>query len=87
MSPERKRWSSIDEVRRRLGPNKISERRACKVLGQPRGTQRYSKRRAADEAKLLEEMRRIARKRPLGLAALGFTMRLANEIGRSITSE
>lgn len=63
MSPERKR-RTIDEVRRRLGPDKISERRACKVLGQPRGTQRYSKRRAADEAKLLEEMRRIARKRP-----------------------
>ena len=63
MSPERKRCT-IDEVRRRLGPDKISERRACKVLGQPRGTQRYSKRRAADEAKLLEEMRRIARKRP-----------------------
>ena len=85
MSPERKRCT-IDEVRRRLGPDKISERRACKVLGQPRGTQRYSKRRAADEAKLLEEMRRIARKRPR-LAALGFTMRLANEVGRSITSE
>jgi len=63
VSPERKR-RTIDEVRRRLGPDKISERRACKVLGQPRGTQRYSKRRAADEAKLLEEMRRIARKRP-----------------------
>jgi len=52
VSPERKRCT-IDEVRRRLGPDKISERRACKVLGQPRGTQRYSKRRAADEAKLL----------------------------------
>ena len=62
MSPKRRRTS--DEVRRRLGPDKISERRACRVLGQPRGTQRYSKRRAADEAKLLEEMRRIARKRP-----------------------
>ena len=63
MSPERKR-RTVDEVRRRLGPEKVSERRACKVLGQPRGTQRYAKRRPADEAKLLEEMRRIARKRP-----------------------
>ena len=62
MSPERKR-RTVDEVRRRLGPEKVSERRACKVLGQPRGTQRYTKRRPADEAKLLEEMRQIARKR------------------------
>ena len=62
MNPERKR-RTLEEVRRRLGPEKVSERRACKVLGQPRGTQRYAKRRPADEAKLLEEMRRIARKR------------------------
>ena len=62
MSPERKR-RTVEEVRRRLGPEKVSERRACKVLGQPRGTQRYTKRRPADEAKLLEEMRQIARKR------------------------
>ena len=62
MNPERKR-RTLEEARRRLGPEKVSERRACKVLGQPRGTQRYAKRRPADEAKLLEEMRRIARKR------------------------
>ena len=62
MSPERKR-RTVDEVRRRLGSDKVSERRVCKVLGQPRGMQRYAKRRPADEAKLLEEMRRIARKR------------------------
>jgi putative transposase len=34
------------------------------VLGQSRSTQRYVKRRPADEAKLLAEMRRIARRRP-----------------------
>jgi putative transposase len=62
VSPERKR-RTVDEVRRRLGPEKVSERRACKVLGQPRGTQRYTKRRPADEAKLLKEMRQIALKR------------------------
>jgi putative transposase len=62
VSPERKR-RTVDEVRRRLGPEKVSERRACKVLGQPRGTQRYARHRPADEARLLEEMRRIARQR------------------------
>ena len=34
------------------------------MLGQSRGTQRYVKRRLADEAKLLAEMRRIAARRP-----------------------
>ena len=63
VSPERKR-RTVEEVRRRLGPEKISERRACQVLGQSRSTQRYVKRRPADEAKLLAEMRRIARRRP-----------------------
>ena len=63
MSPERKR-RTVEEVRRRLGPEKISERRACQVLGQSRSTQRYVKRRPADEAKLLAGMRRIARRRP-----------------------
>ena len=42
----------------------MSERRACKVLGQPRGTQRYIQRRPADEVKLLAEMRQIAARRP-----------------------
>ena len=51
-------------VRRRLGVERISERRACRVLGQSRTTQRYQPRRSADEGKLLAEMRRIARQRP-----------------------
>jgi putative transposase len=63
VSPERRRRTVV-EVRRRLGPQKVSERRACRVLGQSRNTQRYAKRRLADEAKLLAEMRDIARKRP-----------------------
>lgn len=36
-------------MQRELG---VSERRACRVLGQPRGTQRYEKRPAEDEAQL-----------------------------------
>ena len=52
------------EVRRQLGPEKVSERRACRVLDQPRTTQRYRPRRPADERKLLSEMRNIAYRRP-----------------------
>lgn len=63
MSPEQRR-TVIEEVRRSLGPTKISERRACLVLGQSRSTQRYQKRLPADEAKLLAEMRRLARRHP-----------------------
>jgi transposase InsO family protein len=40
-------------VQRELG---VSERRACRVLGQPRGTQRYQKRELADEAQLKERV-------------------------------
>lgn len=34
----------------------VSERRACRVIGQPRGTQRYAKRPLVDEAQLRERM-------------------------------
>ena len=63
MSPERRR-RVISEVRHRLGPDRISERRACRVLDQPRGTHRYRARRPADEQQLLSAMRRLARRRP-----------------------
>ena len=52
------------EVRRCLGPARVSQRCACKVLGQCRDTQRYVKRRPADEVKLLTEMRQITRCHP-----------------------
>ena len=63
MSPERRR-RTIAGVRRRLGSDKVSERRACRVLGQPRSTQRYRSRRREDEPRLLGEMRSLARQRP-----------------------
>ena len=63
MSPKRRR-QVVDEVRRRLGPDKVSQRRACRVLDQPRSTQRYRRRRPDDEQQLLEEMRQLAAKRP-----------------------
>ena len=54
----------MDEVRRRWGPGRVSQRRACRVLEQPRSTQRYRTLRPADEKRLLREMRRVARRRP-----------------------
>jgi putative transposase len=63
VSPERRR-RTVEEVRRRLGPEKVSERRACRVLEQPRNTQRYKAQRPAQDESLLKEMRRMARLRP-----------------------
>ena len=54
----------MELVRRRLGPEKASERRVCRVLGQPRATQRYASLRAEQDKALLEEMRSIAAERP-----------------------
>lgn len=54
----------MESVRRRLGPKKASERRVCRVLGQPRGTQRYESKRPKLDAELLAEMRSISAKRP-----------------------
>ncbi len=51
-------------MRTRLGPERVSERRACRVLRQPRNTQRYQSCRANDELSLLREMRLLARQRP-----------------------
>ncbi len=63
MSPERKRRTVVS-VGRRLGPEKISQRRACRVLGQPRATQRYASKRAEQDKELLAEMRSISAERP-----------------------
>lgn len=63
MSPEQRR-TAIEAVRRSLGLDRVSERRACQVLGQSRSTQRYVKHPPAEEAKLLAQMRRLARRHP-----------------------
>jgi hypothetical protein len=51
-------------VRSRLGPEKVSERCVCRVLGQPHNTQRYQSRRTDDEPGLFHEMRLLTRQRP-----------------------
>jgi len=43
----------VEQVQQVLG---VSERRACRVIGQPRGTQRYARRQAEDEEQLRERV-------------------------------
>ena len=42
----------------------VSERRACRVLGQPRSTQRYEPMRPDQDRHLVAEMAKLRRKRP-----------------------
>ena len=63
MSPERRR-RTVDAVRRHLGHDKISQRRACKALGQPRSTQRYQARQSDMDRRLITEMRRLSEAYP-----------------------
>ena len=47
-------------VRERLGAERVSERRACQVLGQARSTQRRERHIPDDEARLVAEMVELA---------------------------
>lgn len=60
MSPARKR-EAVAHLERKL---QVSQRRACKVIGQPRSTQRYAAMRPARDAQLVAELRRYAMKHP-----------------------
>ena len=63
VSPERRR-RTVREVRRRLGHERVSERRTCKALKQVRSTQRYHPTRMELDLQLLQTMRRITEDRP-----------------------
>ena len=54
----------VRQVRSRLGHERVSERRVCGVLGQPRATQRYHSKRPELDRHLTSEMRRLADARP-----------------------
>ena len=60
MSPSRRRQAVV-MLQDRLG---ISERRACRIVGQHRSTQRHEADVAPDDHALRAELRRISRKRP-----------------------
>jgi len=56
LSPHRRR-KAVDHVRAKLG---VSERKACRVLRQPRSTQRYSVKTANDEENLTKRIVELA---------------------------
>ena len=60
MSPARKR-EAVTRLRDELG---LSERRACRILSQPRASQRYQAQPREDEAALVRRMLELARKHP-----------------------
>lgn len=60
VGPGRKR-EAVAHVRASLG---TSERRACKSLGQPRSTQRYTGRRREVDASLVKAIRQVAGREP-----------------------
>lgn len=60
MSPARKR-GAVTKLQVQLG---LSERRACRVLSQPRTSQRYEPQPRDDEASLVKRMRELVRERP-----------------------
>lgn len=55
-----KRRRAIEHVREQLGYNRVSERRACKVLGQPRSTQRRTSYVPDDEPLLVKRIIELA---------------------------
>jgi len=63
IGPEHRR-RTVQRVRRRLGHDHVSQRRVCRVLDQPRSTQRYRAKRPEQDRPLIEFMRRIADARP-----------------------
>src|SRR5215831_7131033 len=60
LTPTRRRWGAR-HVQETFG---VSQRRACRVTGQHRATQRYERSMVSDEAKLVNEMRRLAARHP-----------------------
>lgn len=60
VSPARKR-EAVAHLERKL---QVSQRRACRVVNQPRSTQRYASGRPAKDAKLAAELRRYALEHP-----------------------
>lgn len=60
VSPARKR-EAVRHLEKEL---QVSQRRACKVIRQPRSTQRYKAQRPSQDAKLVSELRHFAVKHP-----------------------
>ena len=61
VSPTRRR-EAVAHLRRTFP--KVSERRACRVVSQPRSTERHRPRKKGDEPAILERMHELVRERP-----------------------
>ncbi len=57
---QKERRAAVEHVRRRFG---VSERRACRVIAQPRSSQRYKGRKADRDRTLLERMIELSREK------------------------
>ena len=55
-----KRRQAVDHTRNRRGRVHVSERRACRVLGQPRSTKRHKKHLPSDQRRLLKRIVELA---------------------------
>ena len=72
MSPSRKR-AAVSELQ---GSFQVSERRACRVLNQPRSSQRYESKPRDDESALTRRMLELVRQRPrFGYRRIGDLLR------------
>jgi putative transposase len=60
VGPERKR-EAVQHVKQAL---EVSERRACKILSQPRSTQRYRGRKREKDAELIQELHKLSAEHP-----------------------
>jgi putative transposase len=78
VSPSRKR-AAVCALQRQFT---VSERRACKALGQPRSSQRYAPQPRSDEAVVVKRMLELVRQRPrFGYRRIG---RLLSAEGRRV---
>ena len=59
LSPAKRR-KAVSHARNALGHDKVSERRACRVLGQPRSARRRQPQARSDEPRLLADMVELA---------------------------
>ena len=80
VSPTRRR-ETVQQVRREMP--QVSERRACQVIGQPRGTQRYAPKLPDKDKHVVQRMLELVRRRPrFGYRRIGALLRQEDEFAK-----
>ena len=80
VSPTRRR-ETVQQVRREMP--QVSERRACQVIGQPRGTQRYASKLPNKDKRVVQRMLELVRRRPrFGYRRIGALLRQEDEFAK-----